>query len=91
MESNANFVLIKVLVIVALSRRGTILSRQWATEDAWNVDVHEAGKPEAEHSPAKDEEQDKVVCFGEAEEFGYAAEGAGDTAFRRGSGCVGHD
>lgn len=73
MEPDANFVLIKVLVIVALSGRGTILSRQWATENAWNVDLHDTGEPEAEHSFAEDEEQDGVVDLGKSEEFGNAA------------------
>jgi hypothetical protein len=91
MEPDANFVLIEVLVIVALSGRGTILSRQRPTENAWDVDVHEAGEPEAEHSPAEDEEQDKVGDFGKAEEFGYAAEGVGDAAFGRGSFRINHD
>jgi hypothetical protein len=67
MEPNADFVLIEVLVTVALSGRGTILSWLRATEDAWNVDVHEAGESEAKHRPTKDEEQNEVVSLGKAE------------------------
>lgn len=86
MDSYAHGLLIEVLIQPAFSWCSAVRSWQRTTQDARNVDVHEASKREAKHCAAKNKKQDEVVGFGEAEEFRYAHQGAGDAALGRGLG-----